>query len=140
MALAAPGMAASTSASSENDVGRFAAQFERNFLQIAGSGLQDQLADFRRTGEGDFVHVGMRRQRGAGRFAVARHDVHHAVGNAGFLNQFAQQKRGERSLLGGLQHDRAARGQRRAQLPRRHQQREIPRNDLPDHADGLAHV
>ena len=122
----------------QHDVGRFSAQFERNFLQIAGSGLQDQFADFRRAGERDFVDIRMSRQRSARRLAVARHDIHHAVGNAGFLNQFAKQQRGERRLLRGLQHDRAAGRKSRAELPRRHQQREIPRNDLPDDADRLA--
>ena len=77
----------------ENDVGRFAAQLERHFLQIAGRGLQNQLADFGRAGEGDFVHVRMRGQRSAGSFAIARDDVHDAVGDSGFLNQFAQAQR-----------------------------------------------
>ena len=45
---------------------------------------------------------------------------------------------GERSLLGGLQHDGVAAGERRAQFPRREQQREIPRDDQPDDADRLA--
>ena len=44
----------------------------------------------------------------------------------------------ERRLLGGLQHDRAAGADRRRQLPRRHQQRVVPRHDLPGDADRLA--
>ena len=44
---------------------------------------------------------------------------------------------GQRRLLGRLEHDGAAGRQRRAPLPRLHQQREIPRDDLPDHADRL---
>ena len=122
----------------ENDVGRFAAQFERDLLQIARGGLHDQLAHFGRAGERDLIDVRMRGQRGAGGFAETRHDIHHAVGNAGFLNQFAQAQRGERRLLGGLQHHGAAGRQRRAELPGGHQQREIPGNDLADHADRLA--
>ncbi len=43
----------------------------------------------------------------------------------------------KRRLLGGLHDDGVAGGQRRSQLPRLHQQREIPGNDLPDHADRL---
>ena len=92
----------------ENDVGRFAAEFERNLLQVAGRGLHDELADFGRAGEGDLVDVRMRGERGAGGFAVAGNDVHDAIGNAGFLNQFAEAERRERSLLGGLQHDRCS--------------------------------
>ena len=44
-------------------------------------------------------------------------------------------QRGDRSLLGRLQHAGATRGQRRRQLPGRHQQRIIPRNDLARDAD-----
>ena len=43
----------------------------------------------------------------------------------------------KRRLLGGLHHDGVAGGQRRRELPRLHQHREIPGNDLPDHADRL---
>ena len=38
----------------------------------------------------------------------------------------------------GLSTTQCAGGQRRPELPRRHQQREVPRDDLPDHADRLA--
>ena len=44
----------------------------------------------------------------------------------------------ERRLLGRLQHRRAAGADRRRQLPRRHQQRVVPRDDLPGDADRLA--
>ena len=43
----------------------------------------------------------------------------------------------ERSLFGHLQHHGAARGQRRRELPGRHQQREVPGNDLAHDADRL---
>ncbi len=73
----------------------------------------------------------------AGGFAVTGNDVDHAVGEAGFLGQLADAQRRQRRLLGRLEHDRASRRQRRAPLPRLHQQREIPGDDLPDHADRL---
>ncbi len=44
----------------------------------------------------------------------------------------------ERRLLRGLEHDRAAGGQRRPDLPDRHQQREVPGDDLGADADRLA--
>ena len=44
----------------------------------------------------------------------------------------------ERRLLGRLQHGRAAGADRRRQLPRRHQHRVVPRDDLPGDADRLA--
>ena len=123
----------------QDDVGRFAAEFERNFFQVAGGGVQDQLADFGGAGEGDFVHVGMRGESGAGGFAVARDDVDDAIGESGFLKEFAEAKRGERRLLGGLQNYGAAGGERGAEFPGGHQEREIPGNDLADDADGFAH-
>ena len=64
----------------EDDVGRLAAQLQRNLLQIAGSGLQNQLAHFGRAGEGDLVHVRMRGQRSAGGLAVAGNDIDYAFG------------------------------------------------------------
>ena len=49
-----------------------------------------------------------------------------------------KRRRRERRLLGGLEHDRAARGERRRELPGRHHQREVPRDDLADDADRFA--
>ena len=43
----------------------------------------------------------------------------------------------QRRLRVGLQHDRAAGGKRGRELPRRHQQRVVPRDDLAGDADGL---
>ena len=73
-----------------NDVRGFAAQLERDFLQVAGGGMHDQLADFGGTRERNLVNMRMRGERGAGGFAVAGNDVDDAVRNARFLNQFAQ--------------------------------------------------
>ena len=101
----------------EDDVGRLAAEFERNLFQVAGRGVDDQLADFGRAGEGYLVDMRMGGQRGAGRFAVTGNDVHDAIGNTGFLNEFAQAKSRKRSLFGRLQHHGASRRQSRAQLP-----------------------
>ena len=54
------------------------------------------------------------------------------------MQQLAEVQRRQRRLLGGLEHDRAAAGERRPELPRRHQQREVPGDDLADDADRLA--
>ena len=45
----------------------------------------------------------------------------------------------QRRLLGGLDHHRAAGGDRRADLARAHGQREVPRRDEDARADGLLH-
>ena len=64
--------------------------------------------------------------------------VEHARREADLQRQLAEAQRRQRRLLGGLEHDRAARRERRAELPRGHQQREVPRHDLPAHADRFA--
>ena len=45
-----------------------------------------------------------------------------------------------RRLLGRLQHDAVAGGERRRELPGRHQQREVPGDDLADHAQRLVEM
>ena len=122
----------------EHNIRRLAAELERDFLQVVGSGSHDQLAHFGRAGESDLVDIRMRGQRGAGRFAEAGDDIHHTIWNARLLHQLAKPQRAERSLLRRFEHDRATSGQRRPQLPSRHQERKIPRDNLPDHSDRLA--
>ena len=80
----------------------------------------------------------MRDQRRAGGLAEAGNDVDHAGGESRLERQLTQPKRGERRLLGRLEHDRAARRQRRAPFPGDHQHREIPGDDLPGDAHRLA--
>ena len=69
---------------------------------------------------------------------AAGNDVQHAGRNASFDRQLTEPQRGQRGLLGGLQNNRAAAGQRRTELPGGEQQREIPRNDQPHHPHRLA--
>ena len=121
----------------EDDVRRLAAELERDLLQVARRGLHDQLADLGRAGERDLSTSGCA-PAPRPRLAVAGDDVDHARREARFLHQLAEPQRRQRRLLGRLEHDRAAGRQRRAELPRRHQQREVPRDDLADHADRLA--
>src|SRR5262249_3812784 len=47
-------------------------------------------------------------------------------------HELGEAQRAQRRLLGGLKDRAVAGGQRRAELPRGHQQREVPRDDLPD--------
>ena len=95
----------------EEDVGGFATEFEGEFgclgrdalLRVRGVGdawaarqrgptsdhLRDGFADFGAAGEGDFVDAGMVDEGGTGR-AGAGDDVDDAVGEAGFLEDFAR--------------------------------------------------
>ena len=69
--------------------------------------------------------------------AVARHDVDDARRHARLAAEVGEQERGERRVLGGLQHHRVARGQRRSDFPGGHQQRIVPGYDAGHHPPGL---
>ena len=73
----------------EHDIRRFAAEFERDALEVAGRRPDDGLSRKMRARERHLVDVGMGRQRRAGGFAIARHHVDHAWRYAGFQRQFA---------------------------------------------------
>ena len=122
----------------QDDDRRFAAELQRHPLQRVGRGAVDDLADLGRAGEGDLVDVGMADQPVAGGLAKAGDDVEHAGREAGLGDQVGEAQRGQRGLLGGLQDDRAAGGERRRDLLHRHHQREVPRHDLGGDADRLA--
>ena len=89
-------------------------------------------------GERDLVDARMLHERRTGGRAVTRHDVDHAVRNAGLLREPRHPQASQRRLLGRLHDDRATSRQGRAPLPGDHQRRKVPRNDLADHADRLA--
>ena len=95
-----------------------------------GGGGADRATHFGRTGECDLVDVRMFHQRFTGG-AIAGHDVDDTGGQSGFLANFGEGQSGERSELGGLQDDRVPRSQRRGNLPRQHEQRKVPWNNLP---------
>jgi len=82
-----------------------AAQFQRDALQVTGCRLDDQLADFGRAGEGDFVDIRMFCQRGSSGLAISGDDVHHAVGKTGLGDELAQADRRKRRLFRGFEDD-----------------------------------
>ena len=67
--------------------------------------------------------------------AVAGDHVEHAGRDAGLLRQRRHPQCREWRLLGGLEHDRAAGGERRGDLLCGHQHRVVPRHDQPAHTD-----
>jgi hypothetical protein len=119
----------------EDDEGRLAAQFQRQLLAAAGGGLADDAADFGRAGEGQLVDARVV-DDGFAHAAVAGDDVDHAGRHAGLLADLGEQQRAQRGELGRLEDDGVTGGQRRGDFPGQHQQREVPRHDLADHADG----
>ena len=75
----------------------------------------------------------------AGLDAVTVDDVQHARRQQ-VANDFHQYQDAGRGLLGRLQHGAVTSRQARAQFPGRHQQREVPGNDLTNNAQGLVEV
>lgn len=68
-----------------------------------------------------------------GRGAKSRNNVDHTRGKAGLLDQVGHIEGSEGRLLSYLHHNHVSSRQGWAQLPCLHQEREIPRNDLPAH-------
>ncbi len=122
----------------EDDGGRLAAQFERDALDRLRAQFADAPPRRRRSGERHHVDFGMRGQRLADHRAITRHEIEDARRQAGRIDHFGEQIGRERRHFRGLQHDGAARGERRRDLGRDQRERIIPRRDARHHADRLA--
>ena len=118
----------------QDDVGRLAPELQRDALERAPGLGADLAPHLGRAGEGDLLDAGVVDERRTG-LPVAGDHVEHARRQPNLERQFAEAQRAQRRLLGGLEHDRAARRQRRRDLPGGHQQGKVPRHDLPAHAD-----
>ncbi len=114
----------------EDDERRLSSQLKRQTFGSCCGGAANGASDFGGTGERNFVHVGMFHQCLAGR-AVSGNDVDDTGGQSGLLTKFSEGERGQRSEFRGLQHDCVSGGESRSNLPRRHEQREIPGDNLP---------
>ena len=73
----------------KNDVGRFAAQLERQLLLCAGKSRRDLFADFSRTGERNLIDIRMINEDTAG-LSRASNDVDDAVRKLRFLQNLGQ--------------------------------------------------
>src|SRR6266852_67454 len=113
----------------EDDVRRLAAELERQLLAGAGELALNRLADLGGAGERDLVDAVVVDERRA-RAPVAGDDVHDARRQLRLPQHVAEKERGERRRLRRLEDDGVAAGERRRKLPRQHQQREVPRDDL----------
>ena len=111
----------------EDEVGALAAELERQPLDRLGAEPHDLAAGLRRARERDLVDAGVPDEVGAGRRPVAGDDVDRAGRKADLGRELGEPQRGHRRLRVGLQDDGAAGGKRGRELPRRHQQRVVPR-------------
>ena len=123
----------------EEDVGRLAAEFQRHRNDIFRRILHDEAARRRLAGEGDLGDPLALRQRLAGLDAEAIDDIEDA-GRQKIADHVHEDHDAHRRLLGRLQHDAIAGGERGRELPDRHQEREIPRDDLRDDAERLVEM
>ena len=138
MPATTPLAAASRSASAKTMFGRLAAELQRHAREVLGGALHHGLAGRGPAGEGDLVDARVRDQRRARLVAVAGDDVEDARREARLLDQRGELERRGRRLLGGLDDDAAARGQRRRGLPAHQQHGRVPGRDRRHHADRLA--
>src|SRR5207253_9387151 len=87
----------------------------------------------RRAREGDLIHVRVLHDQLAGR-AIAGQDVDDSGRQADLLAYLGEGERGDRREFRGLQDDRVAGRERGGDLPGEHEEREVPRDDLPGDA------
>ena len=123
----------------EVDVGGLAAQLYGRGNDVLGGTLQNVRTHWSGTGEGDLgdALAGSQRLTGFGTKAVD--DVQHTRRQQ-VLNGFHQLQNGPGGLLGRLEDDAVACRQGRCNFPRRHQQREVPGNDLADNTQRFMEV
>ncbi len=138
MAFAAPGIVDLRSASSNTTLGDLPPSSSETFFRFPAAACKISLPTSVDPVNATLSTSGCDDSAAPAVSPYPGNDVDYAFRNSGFGNQFGQQQRAQRRLLCRLQNDGTACGQRRAQLPCRHQQRKVPGDDLPHHADGLA--
>ena len=123
----------------EEDVGGFAAELQRDGDQVMAGILHDQPAGRGLAGKGDLGDAVGGGERFAGLQPEPVDDVQHA-GRQQIADELGQHHDADRGLLGGFQDHAIAGGQSRGEFPDRHQDREIPRDDLADDAERLVEM
>ena len=123
----------------EDDVRRLAAELERDLFQVRRRVAHDAASGLSAAGERDFVDELARGERVTDHRAGSEHDVHDAGRKLELLEDRRQANHRQRREFCGLEDADVARRERRRELPHRHEQRIVPRNDLSADADRLAH-
>ena len=116
------------------------ATFEGDSFQVGVRGIfEKEEADFGRAGEADTIDVLVAPDLLTRGFAEARHDLQNAIGQASLSRQRRNSNCGQRGLLGWLDDDRVAAGKHWRNIPHRHEQREVPRQNRIDDGGRLSH-
>lgn len=108
-------------------------------LAAPGAFRINVLGDRRAADKGHGLHIRMGQQR-IHRVLAALHNVEHAIGQAGLLEQVGDHQAGARIALARLEHEGVAARQRDREHPHRHHDREVERRDAGHHAQRLAQV
>ena len=115
----------------KDNVGRLATKLEGDLLQVGGgSSLHDGATNNGGASKGNLVNVHVRGNGGTGSLAEAGDQVEDTSREAGLLDELSENESRERSLLSSLHDDTVASGQGRANLPGKHEQREVPGDNL----------
>ena len=118
---------------------RMAAELHGGALHPLGGERGEMLADRDRAGERNLAHVVLGDEVLGDRRRHAEHEIEHARGQPGIGEAAHHLDAGAGRLLRRLENERAAGGERAADLARRRQRREIPRREGGDDADRLLH-
>ena len=122
----------------EDHVRRLAAELERDALDRRGGGGGDRAPHLGRAREGDLRDVRVLDEPLPARAPRPDDDVDDPLGKSRVERQLGEAQRRQRRQLGGLEHDRVARRERRPELPSGDHEREVPRHDQADDAERLA--
>jgi hypothetical protein len=115
----------------EDNVGGLASELEGNLLQVgAGSSLHDGSADKGGTSKRNLVDVHVRGDGSTGVLAETRDDVDDSGRETSLLAESCSVKTRERGLFGRLQDDSVTGSNGRADLPRPHEDGEVPWDNL----------
>ena len=137
-ARTAPAAAFSMSASSQDQHGVLAAEFEGDADQPGGGALGDLAAGAGGAGEGDVV--GVLDDLGADDRALADDDLEDLGGQPGLDEQVTGPQGGQRGLGVGLHHDGVARDEGGQRVADRQLERVVPGRDLADDTARLAQL
>ena len=122
----------------EDDGGVLAAQLEAEFLEHRSRGRGDDASGCGAAGEGNGRDARVFDDGLTDLWTEPMQHVEQACRKARFKGQFTEAMRGQGRDFGGLRDDGVSHEQGRRDLPREQIQREVPRRDQTDHADGFA--
>ena len=113
----------------ENDVRGLSAELESELFARACDRAGNRATDSRGARERHFVDVGMVDQSVA-RVSSPRDDIDDSCGQVCLLQNFREEQGSQWRGFRWLDHYSVARGERRSDLPREHEQREVPGDNL----------